>query len=298
MSVATLQKAVMPEDGVFVRREARGHDVSNYRLRVLEASEIIRKLHPETWQFTAVPATQRSAVRAAVKAAGGLAYASHASAAFLLGLEDNLRGRPEITLRCSVAPTLNGVRVHRSRSLPAEDVTTVTGIATTAGHRTVVDLGTRVEQNERIELADRAICAQVTSRPLLLECARRLQSGRAGVATFVRITEPGADGVFWSALERLFGQQVRHHALPAPLFNAPLRHRGDLFYVDALWPVESLAVELRGLAFHRTREHRIRDDLRSNVMSECGLRSLVFGWRDVRDDFRTVAATIRRTLCA
>ena len=160
----------------------------------------------------------------------------------------------------------------------------------------LIDMCGRWTETERIDAADRAICAGIASRPVLHQRAQQMCRGRLGVSTLVHITAPGADGVFWSALERLFGANLAGSGLPMPRFNAPLRYRGRLFYVDALWEAEDLAVELRGLQFHSARADRLRDDERANVFTQVGLRPLVFGWRDVRETFDEVAGEIRMAL--
>jgi hypothetical protein len=296
MSLQSLTAYACLRDGIFNRFEAHHHDLTDARLRGLLRRGVIEELHPNVFHFCVVAMTPRALVRAAVTAGGGCAVAGYSSALLLLGVDDAPRGRPEIILRGTVAPDLEGVRCHRSRHLPDDDVITIDGIPTTAGSRTVIDMSQRLSEPDLIDLVDRCICARVAARSVLHTRACMLRNGRAGVATVAKITAPEADGEFWSALERLFGARVAASDLPQPSFNAPLRHRGRLIIVDALWPDLGLVVELYGLKFHSLRPHHLRDNERQNVLTQLRLRSLVFGWRDVQEHFDTVAADIRAAL--
>lgn len=296
MSLHTLMTHACARDGIFTRLQARKHDQSDARLRTLARRGVIEELHPNVFRFIVVAMTPRAQVRAAVAAGGGLAVAGYSSALFLLGLDAAPRGRPEIILRGSVAPDLQGVRCHRSRNLPAKDIITIDGIPTTAGPRTVIDLSSQLPTAERLDLVDRCICARVASRPVLHQRACALRNGRDGVSTVAAVTAPGADGEFWSAFERLFAARLSETSLPTPIFNAPLRHRGRLIVVDGLWPEAQLVVELNSLRFHSLREHRMRDDERSNILTQLRLRPLVYTWRDVEERFTDIAAEIRGLL--
>lgn len=296
MTFSVLLQFAGPQDGIVHALQARQRGISRRVLRRLVAEGVIRVVHPAVFHVNGVPWTQRSAIRAAVLAGGGLAAAAYSSAAFLLGGAEDLQGRPEIVLGGSVAPELPGVRVHRTRHLPPEDLTTVAGIPTTAGPRTLVDLSGRLSRCERIDLTDRFICARIATRPRVHDRAMSLRRGRPGVGTLVEITAAGADGEFWSALERMFGRQIRQSGLPLPEFNVPLRWHGRRIVVDALWRPQQLVAELHGLRFHDRPADRLHDDERLNVLTHLQLRCLVFGWREVHEDFPSVAEQLSRAL--
>lgn len=216
----------------------------------------------------------------------------------LLGLHDVPAGLPEITLvaRKRNIPELRRVRVHTSRDLPVGDRTQVRGIPCTTGSRTLIDLCSRFSDAVNMHRADQAICAGIVSRSTLHARATALKSGRRGVRKLAEITGPGADGTFWSALERTFGRKVGQYGLPRPEYNAPLDIAGRRYYVDALWRSAGLVVELHGMTSHSLPSDRARDDERMNAFVCAGLRALVFGWAEVMYEFDGVAATILSTL--
>lgn len=237
-------------DGIFDLSQARDSDVSKQALRgMLSRGEIVR-VHRGVYRYASHPWTWEARQRAAVLGGGRDAYASHAGAARLLGLRGVACGRPEVCRPGSAESELAGVWVHRSRELEDVDVTHVRGIRCTTGSRTCIDLAGRLTRAERIALVDEAICAGATSRPVLYRRASELANGRKGVETLIDITRPGAEGTFWSTLERAFGRGIRRRQLPMPEFNAAVRVNGRLFYADALWRPQRVVGELHGLAFH------------------------------------------------
>lgn len=295
MSVIALRQFAASRDGVFSLHTAARFGLTLRALRRMEARGEVVQIHPKVFRFTVAAVTPRSLIRGAVEGGRGLAVASHSSAAFLHGLAGPA-GRPEITLAGSVPCALTDVRVHRSRSLPRVDVVSVNQIQTTSGPRTVIDLAARLVVNDRLDLLDRAICKGVASRSVTHARASALSHGRRGVATIVEATHPDADGEFWSALERMFGARIGATDLPRPAFNVPMRYRGRMIRVDALWESARLVVELQGLRFHTQPDDKLRDDERHNILTHLGYRSLVFDWRAVNERFADVAAEIALAL--
>lgn len=285
-------------DGFVSLTAARQADVSDKVLADMTRHGLLERVHLGLYRATSVPWSWEALQLAAVRAGGPRACAACSGAAGLLGLPGVPLGRPEIVVAGTRLLRIDGVRVHRTRELPDEDVTTVAGVRCTTGPRTLIDLAGRFSATHCIELVDAAIGAGIATRARLYERATALRNGRAGVGTLVEVTAPDAEGVFRSTLERRFARGLRRHGLPRPEVNRPLRLRGRVFVPDALWPSHDLVTELHGLRFHSTPAQRGRDDERLNAFTELGLRVLVFTWRQVFDEFAAVAATLRRALGA
>lgn len=275
---------------------AREAQVSDKVLAAMARRGLLERSHLGLYRVASASWSWEARQQAAVRAGGPRACAAYSGAAGLLGLPGVPLGRPEIVVPSTRLLRIEGVRVHRTRELPDEDVTTVAGVRCTTGPRTLIDLAGRFSASARIELVDAAIGAGIVTRPRLYERATALRNGRAGVGTIVEITAPDAEGVFRSTLERRFSRGVRRAGLPRPEVNRPLRLHGRLYVPDALWPSHGLVTELHGLRFHSTPAQRGRDDERLNAFTELGLRVLVFSWQQVLDDFGAVAATLRRAL--
>jgi hypothetical protein len=287
-------------DGVFTTAEALECGVTHRMLERLRRRGEIVRIHRGVYRFAHVLVTPMQQVRAALAMTNGSAVASHGSAAMLLGLNDVPLATPEVTVitRRGHVPQRDGIRVHTSRNLPAQDLTHVRSIPCTTGSRTLIDLCPRFPDAVNIQRADQAVCAGIAVRTTLHARATALSNGRRGVQTLAAITAPDADGTFWSALERAFGANIRRWGLPVPVYNAPIDVAGRRYYADAFWQSDRLVAELHGLAFHTQPADRASDDERMNAFTSAGLRILVFRWNHVMHEFDQVATTIRQALSA
>lgn len=292
---AVLMSTARSQDGLFTSAQARAHGVSAGVVRRAAARGAVTAVHRGVWHVDAVPWNWKARQRAAVLGLHGDGCASHAGAAALLGISGIGRGRPEVCRRGVNPPTLVGVRGHASRELEAADLTTVDGIVTTTGSRTLIDLQPRLSRHALIAAIDAAICSGAATRTQLHARACALSAGRA-LSAIVEVAAPEADGTFWSALERGFGAGIGRSGLPAPQYNVPLRVAGRLLVLDALWAGRNLAVELHGLRFHARPADRMADDERLNLLTLAGIRCLVFTWRDVFERFDHVVATVAGAL--
>lgn len=239
---------------------------------------------------------------AAVLAAGEGAVAAGSWAACLHGTERiKATDQPEVVKPGRRKPLLRGVTVHRTVELDRWDTTSLGGIPTTSGARTVIDLSSRLETPDVMALADDMICRRRTSRDWLYRRACQLQRGRGGVSTIVAITHPGAEGEFWSWLERFFSRDVVvQFDLPRPRYNVALHDdEGFIGYGDACWERRLVVVvELEGLRFHNLPSARRKDAKRANRYALSGRIALRFPYEDVMKEPERVAAEIRRALAA
>ncbi len=154
---------------------------------------------------------------AAVLACGPGAVLSHRSAAALWGL-----GRtPEtIDVTARTDHRVNGVRVHRSRTLTGADVTRHYGIPVTTAQRTLFDLR---------RILDPASLTRALNDARL---AHLIKDDRTPTR---------------SVLEDAFLAFLDRHGLPRPEVN----QRVAGYEVDMLWRDERLIAELDGRAFHQ-----------------------------------------------
>jgi predicted transcriptional regulator of viral defense system len=126
----------------------------------------------------------RAREMAAVLACGGAGALSHrcAVARWQLkpGRED--RAQVEVSIAGGAHPRLSGVRVHRVRTLPADEVTLIDGIPITTVARTLCDLATVAEQRELERAFEEALGRGFTNRAEILAVSgrwsRRPGSGR------------------------------------------------------------------------------------------------------------------------
>jgi very-short-patch-repair endonuclease len=84
----------------------------------------------------------------------------------------------------------------------------------------------------------------------------------------------------------------RRHRLPQPEVNVKVGR----FEVDFLWRDARLVVEVDGWESHRSRSAFEEDRQRDARLKVIGYEVLRFTWRQVEDEARNVAATIRGLL--
>lgn len=200
----------------------------------------------------------------------------------------------------TTAPLVPWATVHRTRRLEACDVTRLAEVPATTGARSLVDLSPAVLWVDLLALADDTLCARQTSRRWLHRRAGALRPGRPAVQPLIDVTEPGAEGLFHSWLERAGAQVLADAALPAPEWQVPIHDdRGRVGVVDACWRrgrfERDVVWELEGLRFHTTPRQRRRDTDRFNRLT-LGHAVVRHTWEDVVRDPERVVADLDRAL--
>lgn len=210
---------------------------------------------------------------------GGVAVASHLSAAALWGLD--LPSPPEAVEVC-VARNRSRACAHgaivRRRDLPLSDVVLfgprrvpVTSIA-----RTAVDLTEVLAFPAAVVAMDSVLRRGDVGATETCAVARRLRRLSRLVAVLA-----AADAGSGSALESM----LRVHLLAAglrPLTQYAVREGGRVIaYVDFAWPDHQVVVEVDGYAFHRARADYLADRERARHLARLGFVLLRYGWEDV-----------------
>jgi hypothetical protein len=216
------------------------------------ASGTLHRRHRGVYSLGPAPLSREAEFLAAVLAAGPGAVLSHASAAELHGTTRHRA--PLIAVLSPRKRSLEGVRVHRYRTLDPRDVTTCHGIPVTTIHRTFVDLA---DENTPQELA--AYMHEAAFRGRLVEPAIRDAMQRAKgrrnlhvVDEALAIHAAGGAG-FKSRAEKAYHALMRDED---PVVNTKLLG----FEVDFHWPGQRLVVEVDGPGHQRPRAKR--DDAR------------------------------------
>lgn len=222
--------------------------------------------HPPTWTRS---------VQRLVLAAGPEAWVSHWSAAVLHGFLDVARPtRHDILVPRGSTDVIQGMQLHSTQSIGADEVTHIDGLPCTSRARTLIDIAgsASVDEIERFALdlcrKDPSFAAQLTE---LLDRYRR-RSGRARVLAAMKRLPEGVRKL-GSPLEIRGVQALTSAAVPAGVLQHVV-HDDDGRYVkrvDIAWPEARVIVEFDGAAYHDLLHNRERD---SQVRSR--LRAL--GW--------------------
>jgi very-short-patch-repair endonuclease len=189
--------------------------------------------------------TAEATYLAAVVAAGEGAVLSGLAAAHLHGLVKGSLPPAEVT-----APTqrrIEGVRVHRCRSLNAHDWARFRGIPVTTVPRTLVDIAPELPV-EALARACHEAGVRYRTTPAAVEAVLARRPTSPGAKKLRRVIH-GDVHVTLSRLEARFLELLRADALDLPITNRPAGGRR----VDCRWPEHRLTVELDGYRFHNSR---------------------------------------------
>jgi very-short-patch-repair endonuclease len=232
---------------------------------------------------------------AAVLACGVGAVLSHRSAAALLSIQPEASGGAvDVTLRTRAGRRRRqGIRIHRPRRLPEDELCTCSAIASTGPARTILDLASVTGRRAVERAVDEADRLRLVTPDDLIELLRR-HPGHPGAGKLRRTVWSHRIGstATRSELEERFLAVCRRHHLPQPDVNVPLLD----YVVDFLWPNANLVVEVDGRAAHGTRRAFQADRDRDGRLAVAGYRVVRFTWWDVTRRAVVVADRVRRLL--
>jgi len=296
-----LRLILFRQDDVISRRQAL-RVMPEARLRQLVASG--RWVRPCRGVFVAhngpLTPTQRSWVAALCAGAGRPAPLAGISALVAHGLRGYDSYLVHVYLpanmRCTVADRPKYLIVHRTRQLSRVDLHSARAPRTTAA-RAALDAAQWASSDDQA----RALITAAFQQRLVVATDMRdalARLTRVSRRDLIAATVNDAAGGSESLAEHAFLSLCRRYGLPAPTRQAPVRDAaGRQRYRDAYFEPWRVHVEIDGGHHMEVREWW--DDMRrQHQMWVEGDRVLRFPARAVRDEARTVAATVRAALVA
>ncbi|HWM62912.1 MAG TPA: DUF559 domain-containing protein [Solirubrobacterales bacterium] len=166
----------------------------------------------------------------------------------------------------------DGIRVHRSLSLPISDVTLRGGIPVTIPARTIVDLRRAIPMG----------------RPGMVSSGELKKAIRQASVIGLPIGDDAAADRTRSDLESDFLAICRRYGLPQPEVNV----RIGPFLVDFLWREERLVVETDGYRYHRGRAAFQDDRSREVELMRLGYGVMHLAERQINAEGRRVAEAL------
>jgi very-short-patch-repair endonuclease len=233
---------------------------------------------------------------AAVLFCGPSAVLSYRSAATLWGLRGHSSRAIEIT-----SPSKSRSRESIERHfgiLPADEITTVSGIPVTTVPRTLLDLAAvlsldaverALRESERLRLHD-----PLSLDDLLVRYPRR--RGSRTIRECLRRLREMPPGATREELEARFLTFLDRAGLPRPHLNAWVMLGRRRYQVDCLWPKQRAIVELDGYATHGTRSAFEND--RDRRLTAVGYRGMHVTWRQLHEIPEEIAHDLRAMLTA
>lgn len=159
-----------------------------------------------------------------------------------------------------------GIRVHRTKSLPRQDVRWRNGIPVTSPARTILDLAATMDALELEAVVSIALGKRLVRRSQLDDVMVRnpRTKGIGKLRAVLHQAEPLHDTR--SKYERRLLRLLKLAELPLPITNTWVG--GKL--VDAFWPDLGLAIEFDGWRYHRGRDRFESDRLRDQHLTLAG----------------------------
>jgi very-short-patch-repair endonuclease len=233
---------------------------------------------------------------AAVLALGEGTFVSHHSAADAYGFRATSSPLIHVSVRGRAGRKPHaGIRVHRPRALPDDEVTTLRGLPITTPARTILDLAaaglrpraleTALDQAEQQRLIDFAELHELLARYPRRPGTRLLK------AQLERYSGPVDTR---SRLERLVHELCDARGLPRPSENTVIEGRVRDFH----WPHRRLVVEADSYRWHRS-PSALNDDRERDVeLTLAGYTVLRFTWEQVTRRSQYVIGALRIALGA
>ena len=229
---------------------------------------------------------------AAVLACGPGAVLSHAAAGALWELQPGTPKTIDVTVPRS-GRRRSDLRLHRPRSLGADEVTVHMGVPVTSPARTLLDLAAILTPHRLERAIDQAELQRLTDYPCL-DALAGAHPRRPGAKALRNVLSRHLAGTTLtrSDLESRFLGLCRAHELPTPQVNVRLGENT----VDFLFPDRRLIVEIDSWTYHRTRARFDADRRRDATHLAAGYRTLRFTDRQLDNDEQTVARTTEQAL--
>lgn len=189
------------------------------------------------------------------------------------------------------------IRVHRPRFIPDEDRVVHERISVTSVERTVLDLAAALRPGQLEALVDECVRRRLVSVDRLLT---RLDGSLVrGAERLRRLLDARIETD--SALEARFVRRLRDSGMPMPVpqFNVVTYDGRFVARVDFAYPLQRIAIEIDGLAYHSGRERFEADRARQNDLVAEGFTVLRFTAGDVDRYWPRTLTTLSRQLgCA
>ena len=272
--------------GVFSLADAVDIGLKHGQIRERATRDWVR-CHEGVFRMPGAPETWFSRLAAAAAAAGPSGAISHRSAAALYGLPGGRTEIAEITCVRWRRAQHDGLVVHESRRLRADDISEFEGIAVTCPERIVLDLASIWPSANFVETVIQAARRKrlITFDSTLAyfeRHGRRGLRGTSAVRSALERWDPGSRATE-SEMETLLLQILREHGCPDPVPQFEVRNcRGELVArVDIAIPQWNITIEYDSKQEHSDEFQIERDARRRNRIIGAGYAPLVARHRDL-----------------
>lgn len=280
--ITALDRMASSNLGLLAQEQLISAGFSTRKIQRMVSSGLLRRIHRGVFVLLGTDLTWERLIGAATLS-GPMRPASHLAAARLWALR-SVDEDLQISVEYPHRAALQGISVHRSRSLCSADVTWVDGILVTTPERTLADLGKVLPEPEVLRILRHAIATGLVNRRDLWRLRFRLgKQGRDGIGVLGRCLAslPEKAEYSKSGLEVMFLELCERFGVPAPAVQLPLAIGGQLFRVDFAFPAHRVFVEIDGAAWHSGPTQVAADGGRQNLLVAHGWRPVRFTYNDL-----------------
>jgi very-short-patch-repair endonuclease len=278
------------QHGVVATRQLAALGLQQRAVSYRAAAGRLHRVHRGVYAVGHTVLTANGRRMAAVLAAGPGAVLSHASAAALWEIRPTNATRIDVTVRTKRGRARRGLRIHRTSTLQADEVTDHQGIPVTTPSRTLLDLAATLPRRALERALDEAEVQELYDLTSLTAIARAHAGERGARALTEALDHDAGTTLTDSELEELMLALCDEHRLERP--KPQTRVAG--LRVDFYFAAARLVVETDGYRYHRTRRAFERDRERDAILARAGYRTLRFTHRQLTKRAAEVAATITK----
>ncbi len=298
-SFSELAAHAAKQHGLMTHKQAIDAGLSRTAISRLVQSGVWQLVRPRVFRKAAGTQTEEQALRALCLWLGKRVVVSHRSAARLLGL-NMVRGDLEVTTHPGQrGDALDGVVIHRSKSLPEKDIKEVRGIRVTNGARTIIDLASVLTEDELAIVVEEAWRRKIATPAWVSERHAKLpaRARRTGALPDILSDCRRRDDPLESALAVRVWRLLKSANLPRMCPEYEFRDDfGQPWHVDFAFPDHHLAIECDGYETHGDRESFENDRFRAARLVALGWRVMALTWRQVEQQPTKVIERIRQAL--
>jgi very-short-patch-repair endonuclease len=293
--IRPLQHLALKQGGAFSRSQAiaAGYTPGQISVRIRRGHWC--QVLPRVYAAAGTPLGSLGHLWATHLSAGPSSVISHVTAAALWDLPVADDGLIHLTVPPDQRPRLSSpVRLHRL-DIDNRDRAQVGCLPVTSRAATLLDCLPMLGRTDAITLLDRAI-QQGWLKPVQLQRRLARAPGRHGnraLRRLLAVVQPGAHSAAERALHRLLNRNGVTGWRPQHAVRLP---SGRIAVLDVAFPLQRIAVEVDGHAWHSDPERFQRDRSRQNELVTAGWTVLRFTWSDLTERSDVVLGILRNAL--
>ncbi len=297
MSLSDLSARAAQQHGLMTREQVT-KAINPMRLSRLVKAKSWEVVRPGVYRKAAKSTTEAQELMAVHLWSERTAVASHSSAGRLLGLDLE---RKELEFSVSkFSGELPGVTLHRAKRLDhKDDCRDYKGILITDGARTVIDLATRLKEEDAAILVEEAWRRRVAPPQWVEKKLKAMKPRPRGGSMLLEILADCATrkSALESALEVRVWRLLKKNGFTGMVANQPYSDDyGQPGRIDIAFVEQSLAIECDGWESHGTREAFDKDRKRTQRLLALGWRVMPITWKHLTDEPAKVVQRVREAL--